>query len=212
MGLIVPSRVRIRFCKHSDLRLISHRDLARAFERLFRRSGIALRMSEGFHPKPRMSFPAPLGLGIVGLDEVLEVELAAEIQSEELLAALSAQAPAGLSFKSAEVLAPQARKGQVGSQRFELRLPEHRVSDVTGEVARLLAAQSRVVHREDLARAVDLRPLILELEVVAGVLRIRLRVNHEAGARPRDVLSTLGLTAEETTGLLLSRTAVELLP
>ena len=32
-------------------------------------------MSEGFHPKPRMSFAAPLASGMAGLDEVLEVGL-----------------------------------------------------------------------------------------------------------------------------------------
>ena len=29
-------------------------------------------MSEGFHPKPRISFPSALGLGITGRQEVME--------------------------------------------------------------------------------------------------------------------------------------------
>ena len=44
-------------------------------ERLFRRAGLPLRLSAGFHPKPRMSFPSALALGIEGTDEVMEVEL-----------------------------------------------------------------------------------------------------------------------------------------
>ena len=35
----VRQRVRIRFCKQGDLRLMGHRDLARLLERLFRRAG-----------------------------------------------------------------------------------------------------------------------------------------------------------------------------
>ena len=42
-------RVQIRFRKHDDLRFIGHRDLLRTLERLFRRAGLKLRMSEGFH-------------------------------------------------------------------------------------------------------------------------------------------------------------------
>ena len=60
---MIRQRVRIRFPKQDDLRLISHRDLMRAWERLFRRAGVALSMSEGFHPKPRMSFPSALAVG-----------------------------------------------------------------------------------------------------------------------------------------------------
>ena len=56
---MVRQRVRIRFRKQGDLRLIGHRDLVRCLERLFRRAGLPLGMSEGFHPKPRMSFPRP---------------------------------------------------------------------------------------------------------------------------------------------------------
>jgi hypothetical protein len=73
---MVRLRVRVRFSKQGDLRLIGHRDLMRCFERLFRRAGLRLRFSEGFHPKPRMTFPLALAVGIEGTDEVMELELA----------------------------------------------------------------------------------------------------------------------------------------
>ena len=58
------------------LALKAHRDLMRCFERLLRRAGVTLRMSQGFHPKPRMTFPSALAVGIEGTDEVMELELA----------------------------------------------------------------------------------------------------------------------------------------
>ena len=36
----------------------------------------ALSMTEGFHPKPRINFPSALAVGIAGLDELLEIDLA----------------------------------------------------------------------------------------------------------------------------------------
>ena len=65
-------RLRIRFSKQGDLRFISHRDLVRAFERLFRRTHMPLQMSEGFHPKTKMTFPSALALGVEARDEVME--------------------------------------------------------------------------------------------------------------------------------------------
>ena len=86
-------RVRIHFAKQGDLRLISHRDLMRTWERLFRRAGVALAMTEGFHPKPKMMFPSALAVGIEGLDEVLEIELPEEHEPERLAELFRRHAP-----------------------------------------------------------------------------------------------------------------------
>src|SRR5687768_4212376 len=93
---MIRQRVRIRFRKEGDLRWISHRDLARAFERLFRRMGLRLSMSEGFHPKARMTFPSALALGIAAHDEVMELELAEPADAADLAARFTALAPPGL--------------------------------------------------------------------------------------------------------------------
>src|SRR5687768_9350816 len=101
----IRQRIRIRFRKEGDLRLISHRDLLRTLERLFRRAELPLGMSEGFHPKPRMSFPSALAVGIAGADEVMELELSQERTAEELLAVLTPHLPPGLAINSLEVMA-----------------------------------------------------------------------------------------------------------
>ncbi len=77
------------------MRLIGHRDLARAIERTFRRAGLRLGMSQGFHPKPRMSFPSALAVGIAGVDEVMEVEWAEEYTARSCKSgSLRARSPA----------------------------------------------------------------------------------------------------------------------
>ena len=93
-------RYRIRFAKTDLLRWISHRDLARLWERLLRRARLELSMTEGFHPKPRVSFPSALALGIEGLDEVVEIDLAEEISVSDLLQRLSEDNQPGLRIRS----------------------------------------------------------------------------------------------------------------
>src|SRR3989304_638137 len=99
---MVRSRGRLRFCKQDALRLIGHLALMRCFERIFRRASLPLGMSQGFHPKPRMTFPLPLAVGIEGREEVMEVELAEPLGAEEVFSRLKAQAPAGLIPPSVE--------------------------------------------------------------------------------------------------------------
>src|SRR5438128_7836988 len=77
-------KLRIRFRKLGDLRLISHHDLMRCFERMLRRAALPFRSTEGFNPKPRMAFALSLALGIEGLDEVVELELQEELPLEEI--------------------------------------------------------------------------------------------------------------------------------
>src|SRR5436190_10083839 len=97
---MVRVKLRIRFKKHSDLRLISHHDLMRSFERMLRRAALPFHSTEGFNPKPRMAFALSLALGIEGLDEVVELELDEELPLDEVRGRLSRQAPAGLEVLS----------------------------------------------------------------------------------------------------------------
>jgi radical SAM-linked protein len=208
--MMIRQRVRIRFCKQGDLRLISHKDLLRTMERLFRRAGLSLSMSEGFHPKPRMSFPSALAVGIAGDDEVMELELSLETTAEAVRAALEPHLPPGMTIKQIDVLPEGARKGAVSSVTFEVRLPAERLTDTARHLEALLDSSEYIVEREEGKGPVDLRPYIEELILADDVLRMRLRVTPLGSARPREVLEALRLEDVESLGFQLARTKVEL--
>jgi radical SAM-linked protein len=207
---MVRLRVRVRFSKQGDLRLIGHRDLMRCLERLFRRAGLSLSFSEGFHPKPRMTFPLALAVGIEGEDEVMELELAETTTDEELLRRLRPQAPPGLTFRSVEVLPEGSKKASVRSVAYEAPIPAPDQAGLGQRIERLLAAESWPVERARGRAAIDLRPLLRELTIDRGVLKMRLHVNSRGSAGPREVLTALGLTGIERQGSHLRRTAVEI--
>lgn len=207
---MVNSRLRIRFGKQGDLRWLGHRDLMRAWERTFRRAGIGLRMSEGFHPRPRLVFPSALALGVAGIDEVLDAELDDERSPADVRAALESQLPPGLSVRSVEPLPASRKSARVGRQRFELEIPPERQSRLAERVGEFLAEPVRLVPRSDGRDPVDARPLVEELRLDEGRLRIVMRASTEGGIRPRDLLAALELEDLEQQGVLLTRTAVEL--
>ena len=55
--------VRIAFTKTGKVRFISHRDVARAFERAFRIESLPLLFTQGFSPRPKVSFGLALSVG-----------------------------------------------------------------------------------------------------------------------------------------------------
>lgn len=217
---MVRHRVRIRFRKEGDLRLIGHRDLARAWERAFRRAGVGVRMSEGFRPKPRIMFPSALAIGVVGADEVLEVELADEWASEPLRRALQSRLPEGLAINTVETLPSDARPARITRAVFELPVPHQRRESLAARLVGWPASGEPAVARgapRDATRGGDRKPVDLAAYVEAavlgdGVLRLEVRVGPEGTARPRELLESLGLADLEREGIYLTRTVVELGP
>src|SRR5262249_30621239 len=101
-------KLRFRFAKTGTFRLLSHHDLMRCLERMLRRADIPFKSTAGFHPGPRVVFAQSLPLGVVGRDEVVEVELTRPRDAADTLARLNAQAPAGLSFTRVSVVPMKA--------------------------------------------------------------------------------------------------------
>lgn len=206
---MVRQRVRIRFRKQDDLRWIGHLDLARVWERLFRRAGIPLAMSGGFSPKPKLQFPSALALGIEGLDEVVDVQIDSDASAEQLLAVLSPRAPAGLVITTLEVV-PNQGAAQARAVAYELPIPSERAAQVQQRLDELLAAPALAVDRGPDRKPLDLGDFLAEARLVDGVLRLRMRVTREASIKPSDLLAVLGVDDLLRQGRHLTRTAVEL--
>jgi radical SAM-linked protein len=209
---MVRHRVRIRFRKQGDLRWIGHRDLMRCFERWFRRSGIELKRSEGFHPKPRMTFPSALAVGIAGVDEVMEFEINQPDTAQSLAGRLAEHAPPGLDIKAVECLPPEAKKGQVCHAAYTVPIPPAHRDGLAERIANVIASSTWPLERPNRSAPVDLREFVEELSLREDALHVRLAVRQEGSIGPRDVLAALGLPALEHEGICMTRTAVELCP
>ena len=67
--------VRVALHQAGPVRFISHRDMARAFERAFRIEQLPLVFTQGFSPRPKVSFGLALSVGYESDAEYLDVEL-----------------------------------------------------------------------------------------------------------------------------------------
>jgi len=90
--------VRIRFTKRGKVRFTSHRDVARIYERAVRRARLPIAYTEGFSPRPKMSFGLALSTGHESEAEYLDIHLHDDtpVRADELPALLESALPIGI--------------------------------------------------------------------------------------------------------------------
>src|SRR5262245_40181333 len=199
-------KVRIRFRKSGDLRLVSHLDLMRSLERVLRRAALPFRMTEGFHPTPRLVLAQSLPLGVVGHREVAELELTEEIEPEDVLSRLRPQAPPGIEFLSAKRI---PLKTTARPRRAVYRIPlESPPTCLQARCDELLAATAVWAERErPKLKQINIRPYIDSLTVADGALHVAIWLTQDGSARADEVATAVGLDAPP----LIERTDLELL-
>jgi radical SAM-linked protein len=203
-------KVRIRFRKDGDLRLVSHHDLMRAFERMLRRATLPFRSTEGFHPQPRVVFAQSLPLGVAGLAEVVEIEWTEPVEPEQALDRLRSQAPPGLSFISANRI-DLKQSARPRRAVYRLAVPAGGAESLSARCAEVMAAAELWVDRErPRLRQVNVRPYVRNLRIDGTSLEIDVWITPEGGARADEVARALGLADWLDAGAVIERTLLEL--
>lgn len=90
------SKLRLVFVKEAQASYISHLDVMRTFQRVFPRTGLSLKHSNGFHPHPLISILLPLPVGQSSVCEVLDFETVEDSDGTGVAEALNGGLPAGL--------------------------------------------------------------------------------------------------------------------
>jgi len=212
-------RIRVRFTKMGKVRFTSHRDVARIWERALRRAGVAVAYSQGFSPRPKLSFGLALSTGHESEAEYLDMELvdgapAGERYasadawqasgpdggslSAEFSAALSDVLPSGMDVVAvAPIEKGDSLQQAVESCTWSIDIDGADRDDVDAWVADVLASEEIVVERERKGKPVveDLRPQVLSLCVVDRDGGDGVRLLADLGTQPRALRPTELLTA-----------------
>lgn len=214
-------KARIRFRKSGALRLLSHHDLMRTFERLLRRCELPFARSHGFHPKPRLIFALSLPLGVVGCAEVVELELDEVLPPDEIHQRLVQQSPPGLEILSVQRI-PVKITAQVCRLAYAIAVPVDRLADLGRRCADLLAAPECWIdrqrpHARQAGRRLDIRPFLVDLLLdhpqgtsEPARLEMVLHLTPTGTARPEEVLELLGIKDLLDAGAVLERSRLEL--
>jgi radical SAM-linked protein len=102
-------RFRVRFGKKGDMRLVSHLDLVRLFDRAVRRASIPVAYTNGFHPSPRISIANALTLGATSDGEIIDLELREILDVADFRQRLESQFPADIPILAVEEVPLKSR-------------------------------------------------------------------------------------------------------
>ncbi|HEY5472404.1 MAG TPA: TIGR03936 family radical SAM-associated protein, partial [Candidatus Limnocylindrales bacterium] len=91
----IRQRWRLIFARDEEARYLSHLDAVHLWERAFRRGEIPLATSEGFNPRPKLVFAAPLQLGMLAEHDLADLFLAERLTSPDLRGRLASGMPRG---------------------------------------------------------------------------------------------------------------------
>jgi radical SAM-linked protein len=224
-------RYRSSYSKMQQVKYISHLDMTRALPRAFRRARIKLGYSHGFHPMPLIQYGPALGVGCEGENELLEFHSPDRLTESDFLMRLNPVLPAGLQFRSLDLLPAEdpsltklisRAEYIVGLDAVEIAGALSRLSSHGYELSRtdtldlhnslvdrFLARDSYVIVRAHKAKRqnIDVRrfTISLEVDVVSFLLRLVTLISPNGGVKPVEVLAAVYDLADDEKLSLNSR-------
>lgn len=196
--------VRVKFKKVGSLQYISHLDLVRTMSKIVVRAGLPLWYTEGFNPKPKMIFAAPLSIGTESLTEFMDIRLLAPLPPDEVKRRLNDNMTEEM--RVLEAYAPD-------SKMTDMKWLSYRISIFTANADASLALKCKSVLSSDsviitktgksgVPTEVNIRPLIHSADVTVddGFLNIDCVLSADSSSflNPEHIVKVLKLN----TGIL----------
>ena len=195
-------RLRIAYTKVEDARYIAHLDLTRVFERAIRRAGINMSYTEGFNPRPKISFGFALAVGTEGEREYVDIDIQRDLDLGEVLARIQEQLPPGIRLLQGRVLTQGAKPlmAVLNAASYRIRvpmalpiLPERLQEGIGAWLARGHVSLSRFTKKGPTEK--DIRPWVKRLQgEIQGdeiVFELEVEMGNAGSVRPEEVLASL---------------------
>ena len=202
------SKYRVTFSKQGIGKYLSHLELIRLFGRAFRRSGLSMVHSKGFHPVPKFSFVRALPVGTESLEESLDVELYEDLLAGALAERLSRHMPSGIQVVSTEKIDRRRRAPRLKEDHYEIYFNGVRMRGEKIEMFLLSGSFPVRKSGKKGERVIDARPLVKSLRV-GSAHHVELVIRHGEGpeVKPADLLKEIfQLDSEELTLIRILKT------
>jgi radical SAM family uncharacterized protein/radical SAM-linked protein len=205
------THVRVRWSKLGRLVALSHLETMHALLRAVRRAALPVAYSQGFHPKPRVSFGPALAVGIESTCEYLDLELIGVVDPRDAGERLARELPEGLRVLEAFEIDPQGPS--IGESlravhyRAEFQGDGWNEAHLASRIAAFADAEQALVTRsgppknrnrkrrkvaETKRREIDLKEIVTHLAVEGpGRVAFSLRADPSGSAKPAEVLAAV---------------------
>lgn len=194
-------KVRIRFSKQGQMKFIGHLDMVRYFQKVIRRSEVDVAYSEGFSPHQKISFAAPLSVGVLSKGEYFDMEVHSTESSLTMLKKLNEQNVEGVEILSYKLLPDDAKNAmsvvagadyKVYTQLFD----ENTLNAFMNQEQIIVLRKTKKSEKE-----VDIKPLIYDIKIEKDGIFMKVAQGSASNLKPDLVIKTLadfsGMTLPE---------------
>jgi radical SAM family uncharacterized protein/radical SAM-linked protein len=114
---------RIIYTKRDQAKYFGHLEMVISILRAIRRAGIPVLYSEGFHPKPRVSFDDPLPLGIESDSELCTIRVTEYIRPDDMITRLNQHLPDGIRVVKCSISSKKIHSEKISEISYDVTLP-----------------------------------------------------------------------------------------
>ena len=151
--------LRFKFIKRGSLQYISHLDLVRTMHKVIVRAKLPLWYTEGFNPKPKMIFAAPLSIGTESECEYMDIRMSEYIEPAEAMARLNANMTSEMQI--IEAYYPDSKFTDLKWMSYRLSFSPCNIDDrLVDRCNEALSAETVEVVKKNSDQTMDIRPLI----------------------------------------------------
>ena len=180
------NKLRFYFSKEPSVKYVGHLDLIEVFDRAFRRAKMPLTFSEGFNPRPKLSFAHPLAVGISSIGEIGEIELEDKVEIADFINRMNEALPSGIRILSADyVEEKKALMALVTSAEYKIELEGEKLSE---EALKAFFEQEEIVidkkNKKKQIVQVNVKDMILDYKIDGLNVWVKLMAGNEKTLRP----------------------------
>ena len=183
-------KLSVFYAKQDEAKYFGHLELVNIFLRALKRANIEVKFSEGFHPKPKVSFDNPLPVGIESLKERFIVTVPDHIRPQAVMDSLNAHLPAGLMITHCRLASKETPAARPQLIRYQVAHKEDLFDEAKLNAFNAMPeAPITVTSRKGKLKKIDLKDIVENSEFVnSRQLKFTLRSEPGKSVRPFDVL------------------------
>jgi radical SAM-linked protein len=193
-------KLSVYYAKRGRAKYFGHLEMVNIFLRALKRAKIPVKYSQGFHPKPKISFDDPLPIGIESHQEHFTLAVADFVKPNAVLGGLNAHLPEGLHIHDCRLAPLKSRAQPAKSSVYQIAIPGY---DFDEEKLASFINSSEVIltltNRKGKLKKIDLKDMVVNIEL-SDSKHLQTTLKSEPGktVRPAEVLRhVFGLGEEE---------------
>ena len=193
-------KLNVYYSKLGQAKYFGHLELVNIFLRALKRAQIPVKYSQGFHPKPKISFDDPLPIGIESHQEHFVLTVADFFQPDAVLQGLNTHLPEGFHIHDCRLASLKSGVHVAKSSVYQISISGH---DFDPQKLALFANSAEAIitrtTRKGKLKKIDLKAMVVNIEL-PDLKHLQMTLKAEPGktVRPGEVLRhVFDLPAEE---------------